>query len=577
MSKHLRCNLIILILVSLTFGNSLSNQFIGDDEIVIVKNDFYKSASNIHRLFDKSYITDSDSLSDSRERDYGSGSIAYRPVLSATYFLDYAVWNLNPFGYHLTNFILHLLTALLVYWLFFILISDIPIAIFGALIFALHPLRSEAVCSIGYRADLLATFFIVLSLILYALYRRQSKRIYYFLSVLGFALALFSKESVISFILVFVLYDLFIEKKPRNFIKSYVAYCVIGIIYLYLYLFTFRNLTLGSTQMMGNDFFKHAGNAIVIFGNYVLSFVNPLGVRNPPPQFQPVFNELWPFQFAVGAIILIAILILLKRSVQRKENTAFFIGWFLITFIPVSNLMPLINPVANRFMYLPSIGLSAWLALLIMKKLKEAPSFKDYPNLVRIIKVGFLFACISTTIALNAYWKDNVTMAFSMIRDYPKNPAGYFHASKILLEKGDYHPARAFLLQSLSLGGNDPRIFYYLGLTSLNNREESSYYFTEGKRRFPKFGLLTIGYGRSLLLQGKVQDAERSLLEGVDQLPSYSSYGYLIQAFLMQDKREQAQEALEKALKEVSDDKQQVSLKKFMTEDVRNLPIDIGI
>jgi hypothetical protein len=579
---HVRCSIIILSLVALTFGNSLANRFIGDDEIVIVKNDFYKSSNNLKRLFDQSYITDSDSLSASRDQDYGSGSVAYRPVLSATYFVDYALWQLNPFGYHLTNFLLHLATSLLIYWLFFFIITDAPIALFAALIFALHPLRSEAVCSIGYRADLLATFFICASLLLYMYYRKLSSYRLLFCSMMAYTLALFSKESVISFPIIYFLYDVFIlhERKAsllKEGFKRYSGYLSISIFYLYLYLCVFKNKTLGSVHPLEDSILKHVVDIFIIFGQYVLSFVNPLSVKNLPPLYKPAFDQLWVFQCVISLVIFVFIIMYLVRLIRQKNLMAFFVGWFLVTFIPVSNLWPLVNPMANRFMYLPSIGLSAWLGLWILKDLKERPIFKEHTKLIGIFKIGFLLACIFTTVPLNAYWKDNTTMALALIQEYPQDPSGYLHASKTLLENGYYPEAKAFLQKSLALGGDDPRIFYYLGLTNLNNFKESTYYFERGYQRFPRFGLLSIGYARSLLFAGKPDQAQAVLNQTIKNLPTYTSYGYLIQALLIQNRKEEAQQVLKESLSKIDNPDHKKSLQKLFTESPKNLPVELGI
>ncbi len=90
-------------LTFLTFSNSLSNGFVGDDEVVIVRNAFYESWDNLPYLFRLEYLTDSRTFYSPDQKYFHSGSVAYRPVLSLTYFLDYWLWQLRPFGYHLHN------------------------------------------------------------------------------------------------------------------------------------------------------------------------------------------------------------------------------------------------------------------------------------------------------------------------------------------------------------------------------------------------------------------------------------------------------------------------------------------
>lgn len=87
----------IIILVAITqlvYLNSLSNNFTYDDEFTIVNNYFIKTWTTVSSLFSKEYFT-------------LSGELSYRPVVTLSYFIDYALWELNPLGYHFTNSLLH--------------------------------------------------------------------------------------------------------------------------------------------------------------------------------------------------------------------------------------------------------------------------------------------------------------------------------------------------------------------------------------------------------------------------------------------------------------------------------------
>ena len=114
-----RQSVLIIILVSLiTFSNALSNGFVGDDHLIVVNNTFYETWANFPKLFAPGYITDSDEAFNSESLSH-TGSVAYRPVLSATFFFDYWLWQRVAFGYHLHNVVVHVLNAILVYFILF--------------------------------------------------------------------------------------------------------------------------------------------------------------------------------------------------------------------------------------------------------------------------------------------------------------------------------------------------------------------------------------------------------------------------------------------------------------------------
>ena len=98
--------LILVVTSQLIYLNSLSNQFTYDDEFTIVSNYFIKSWNHVPLLFTKEYF------------EY-SGELSYRPVVTLSYFVDYALWQLNPFGFHLTNSVFHTINTVLLFYTFF--------------------------------------------------------------------------------------------------------------------------------------------------------------------------------------------------------------------------------------------------------------------------------------------------------------------------------------------------------------------------------------------------------------------------------------------------------------------------
>src|SRR3990167_5471853 len=106
-SKNLSLPILVLVVVCLSqfvYLNSLSNQFVYDDEFTIVTNYFIKTWNNLPSLFNKDYFK-------------FSGELSYRPVVTLSYFIDYTLWELNPFGFHLTNTLLHALNSVLLFFL----------------------------------------------------------------------------------------------------------------------------------------------------------------------------------------------------------------------------------------------------------------------------------------------------------------------------------------------------------------------------------------------------------------------------------------------------------------------------
>src|SRR3990170_4464809 len=200
----------VLILVIVCFSqfiylNSLSNQFVYDDEFTIVTNYFVKTWNNFPLLFNSDYFK-------------LSGELSYRPVVTLSYFIDYTLWKLNPFGFHLTNTLLHTLNSVLLFFLLKRIFNCQTTSFAATLIFLCHPVLSEAVNAISYREDLLAATFFIAAFLLYMKTSKEERSFSpaYFASVGCYLLGVFSKEMAITLPLLIFLHDVIFRKPKKN-------------------------------------------------------------------------------------------------------------------------------------------------------------------------------------------------------------------------------------------------------------------------------------------------------------------------------------------------------------------------
>jgi len=290
MSKR---NLLFLILLTLlVFSSILRNGFVGDDEFLFVKNTFYRNVENIPDLFTSGYIADQDAIFNNKMEDINSGSVAYRPVLSATFFVDYWLWQDNPFGYHLTSLILHLANTLLLYGIIFLIFQSNTVSLLSSLIFALHPLKSEAVSSAGYRADSLACFFVLLALWFFM--RADKKGVTSMMySYIFFFLALFTKESAVVFPALAITYDHFIKKDSLNtiikqFFSRYFGFFVILAFYLFIYINVFPNSSIAEVSLHSKTGITRVLTSFYILSHYLFVYFIPTSVKIlPAPVLEP--------------------------------------------------------------------------------------------------------------------------------------------------------------------------------------------------------------------------------------------------------------------------------------------------
>src|SRR4030095_13332788 len=191
----------------IVYANSLANDFVFDDESVVLSDPTIRGLSNIPKYF---------------TGEQGFHKVIgryYRPVVSASYALDYSIWKYNSTGFHLTNVLIHIINSLLFLKLLMLMFAKNDSGIknyailFGALIFAVHPIHTEAVSWVSGRTDSLSCTFFFASFIYYFKYSENSGYRNLSLLLLFYLLALLAKEMAITLPAVIILYDIIVARR----------------------------------------------------------------------------------------------------------------------------------------------------------------------------------------------------------------------------------------------------------------------------------------------------------------------------------------------------------------------------
>jgi hypothetical protein len=574
----------LLILTFATFSSTLPNGFVGDDSFLFVNNTFYKNWSNFPRLFDRSYLTDSNAVVNTNREKTASGEVAYRPVLSTTYFVEHTLWGDWPFGFHLTNVIIHTINALLMYLLIWMVFKDPWLAFVGAAIFSFHPLKSEPVSGLSYRTDSLASLFVMLSLWMHikeggasaAKWGRMA------LSLLFFFLAVFTKESAVVVPFVVIAYDLLIKGRfDKKQLLSYGGYFFVLAFYFYIYFFVFTNHTIQKISLFNGSIWEHSLFILRILREYVIVIIFPWLVKSLPPLYEPPLSPNFIYEIVSAVLVVAGLLVLLVIFFKRQKKLCFFLFFALISFLPVSNIIPIVNPMAYRFLYLPSVGYSVILAYGIIKCFDIRDPFTQ--EAFALTKkhwalIAALFFCMATTCRLNLAWYDNKTMAYKMLEDFPENPMGYYYFG-ISHFKNGVNPVGCQLFQkSADLGLDDPRVNHMLGVCHITDLETSKGYFERNIKNYPAYAMSYVGMGRYYIFKDDIDASIPFLEESLELAPKYSAYGYLIQVYLKKGQPQKARELLRQAESIPLRADHLRSLHNFFDpQKFTTFPIDVGI
>ena len=174
----------ILSIVAAVFLPSLKNDFVNwDDDRYVIENNLIKSLSlgNIKNIFTTFYMGN------------------YHPLTILSYALDYRFFKLRPFGYHLTNLLLHLSNCIFTFSVIYMLSRSLPVAFIAAILFGLHPLQVDSVAWVSERKGLLCAAFYLCAIIAYIRYASKNQESkYYYLSLLFLTFALLSKPMAVT-------------------------------------------------------------------------------------------------------------------------------------------------------------------------------------------------------------------------------------------------------------------------------------------------------------------------------------------------------------------------------------------
>ncbi len=427
------------------YWNSLDGEFVFDDTSIIQNNPQIRSLApaNLRQIFGSHYW----------QTVAGQGGL-YRPVVVLSYAGNYAAGGLDPWGYHLVNVLLHALNAVLVLLILRDLFGDDAFALWSGLLFALHPIHTEAVAYLVGRAESLAALFFLLAW-------RGWLRGRHIAAAAAFLVAALAKESALTFLAVPLLSDLVRNRRPAW--KPYLplgaaAAAVLGLRYVVLGGIAPLAVSASSNPLAAAGTGTRLLTATAVFGRYLWLLVWPQALSADYS-----FNQIPPVTTPADAGFLAGAAALLGVAggtawAWRRSRPLFFCGaFFLAAFSLTSNfLRPIGTIMAERLMYLPSLGFTCAAAYAIVRA----------PRRQAALAAGALLAVLygARTVVRNADWHDHVALFSSAARVSPHSSLVQANlANALLYGRHDAAGAARHALEAIRIEPGDPAAYMTLG------------------------------------------------------------------------------------------------------------------
>jgi len=585
--KYHREGLIILLLVALSsvvYMNSIFGGFVLDDMVLIQKNPV------IHSLFDIRLLT-------------------YRWLRTFSYAVDYSLWGLNPVGYHLSNIFYNTLTVLLVYFLTKRLTKNLTITFVASLLFALHPIHTEAVSYLSGRRDILSALFYLLGFILYLKGRGGGGRLYYAGAFLAYLLSISAKEMGVTLPVLIVAYEILHEidedwDAPASTIRLFVRavrsnlarfrwLITLSILLVagYLYVDLFLEHASGMVSAKGIKWW--GGNPVsnfatvaTVLASYMKKLLFPVVLRFDYRMF-PLRHSLLDMGVISSLALLAGLLLLSFVFIRRRPAVTFGIWFFFITLLPVMQIIPHHMLMAEHYLYLPSYGFC-----LLAGILAERIHYR-HKLIILFLAAGVLVCLLFfvRTVARNQDWLDTFTLTAEGLRHDPKEPVYHFfrgHAyhlvhlersawrelekavypnlyrdsklfairAVILFEQGEYEKGEKETKKALDIDPDDQMALVNGGYFALmmGDNQKALHYYLKVRPDYEGGGHLQ-NIAKIYLEEGKVKRAEKTMRRALS-LHSYRAVFHydLAEVLIRELKFDQAAEQYKKVLRFAKND-----------------------
>ena len=459
----------------------------------------------------------------------------WHPVTWLSHMLDCQAYGLNPKGHHLTNVLFHIANTLLLWYLLFSATRNYWQSMFVAALFALHPLHVESVAWIAERKDVLSTFFMFATLILYTRYAKNPRPLLYILTLLLYASGLMSKPMLVTLPFVMLLWDFWPLGRLRleTRLKGNIAHSTfdgtstpLRLILEKLPFFAFSLLSSVVTYYAQAHGGSVAGmqavpltfrvvNALVSYTKYIGNMLWPsnLAVLYPLPP------TLTLVQGTISALILTGITLVVYR--RARMNPFLLMGWlwYVGTLVPVIGLVQVgQQAMADRYTYIPLIGLFIMISWGVPALIHKWPYRRSVITAVALLALAGSALC--TWIQLS-YWKNDVTLFGRAVQVGKNDYIAQMNLGTAFFKTGNIEAAIKHYYNALPLRPENDKLYYNLGLALgvQGNLNESITYLTKAVIINPKFAEAQYNLGVALVRSGRLDEGIRHFSEALQADP----------------------------------------------------------
>lgn len=481
---HFMPLLLLFVIVGVIYGGVMTHDFLPnwDDNEYVIANSAIRgfSLANLKAAFSRFFVGN------------------YSPLQIMSYMADYTLWGLKPGGFLLTNVILHFLNGMLFYSILLRIDGERVTAFIASFLFLCHPVQVESVAWVSQRKNVLAMFFFLIAVWCYLRYRAdksgRSVGLFYGGSFLSFTAALLSKTVTVFLPLVLLLYDLCYDtrepfrKRLTDKIPFLGAAAAVALLAL-----NSQSMEAGGGRVgyHGSGPVDTLLTMVTVFVRYLFMIIWPVGLSAAyAPEIRTGLDGA-----VAGSALILAVAGAGGVYLFRTQRRLFFwYALFWIGLLPVSQIIPIVTLMNDRYLYFPMLGAAPLItggALLLVNKVRQ-----EWRRRATVLCCLLLASLPVLSWSQTRVWNNSLTLWSDATRKEPQSMLAWLHYGAALESSGNSGEAYTAYRRAISLKPktiNQGDMLYYadalgcLGSLTLRvNPMEATNWFTQSLAADPR-------------------------------------------------------------------------------------------
>lgn len=505
--------------------------FVFDDRALIIENPLLRSWRFVPHYFTQNLTSH---LFPHAPSSY------YRPGLLLWLFVNYTLFQLKPWCWHLTTLVAHLSVTLSVYLLARRILRDTLVAGATALVFGLHPVHVESVAWVMGVVDPLPALLLILSLLAYLRGRERIRgaRGWAAASLIVYALALLTKENALVLPLIVLAHETIFRardlespaaaspgRRIRRAIAAAAPYVALTTPYLIARVIVLKGLSHAAVALPLRTIILTWPSVLCA---YLRLLVWPFGLSafyGRPYVTTPGFSN-----FVLPVAVLAGAALGLAWWAKRSPAAGFATAWLVLPILPTLNLsiFPEGEIVHDRYLYLPSVGFS-FLVALALRRLSVA-RFPKLPVAPRALILAIVCSLGLGTVDQSLYWANNLALYRRGVAIAPHNNLARNNLANELLERGLYNDAVGLYGRVLADKPDYWLANYNLGFAyyKLGKLPEAERYLRRAIEISPIDPDQFVYLGVTYLKMGRLDDAAHSIRHALELRPDGRGYHFAL-------------------------------------------------